>query len=83
MTATLHRVAWGVLRAPLLAVLMLCEPIVRWACSTLLVLGLLVSIVFELSPAGPRFPFLAMIAASLGWGLVLIGYYGLMGLLAK
>lgn len=69
--------------APLGMVLVLCEPVVRWTCSALMVLGIFVSIVFELSAVGPRFPFLAMMAASLGCGLVLVAYHGLLSLFVK
>jgi hypothetical protein len=43
--------------------------------------GLFVAVVFELSAVGPRFPFLAMVGASLALGELLIAYYGLMSVL--
>lgn len=78
---TLLRTSRTILVAPILALLMLLEPVVRWICSTALVLGLLVSVVFELSAVGARFPFLAGIGISLGFGLLLVIYYGLVSLL--
>ncbi len=74
---------WNIVRAPVLGVLVLCEPIVRWLCATIMVLGVLASVLFEISAAGPRFPFLGMMSASLGFGVVLVLYYGLMSLLMK
>lgn len=78
--STLLRVSHAILVAPILALLMLLEPIVRWICSTALVLGLLVSVVFEVSAVGPRFPFLLGIGVSLGFGVLLVLYYGLISL---
>lgn len=76
----LLRTSQAILVAPILALLMLLEPVVRWICSTALVLGLLVSVIFELSAVGPRFPFLAGIGISLGFGVLLVIFYGLIGL---
>lgn len=75
------RVLVGVVRAPLVIVLALLEPVVRAICGFALVIGVLVAIVFELSAVGPRFPFLWMIGMSLAFGLVLVLYEGLLGLL--
>lgn len=72
-----------VLVAPILALLMLLEPIVRWICSTALVLGVLVCVIFELSAVGPRFPFLAGLGISLGFGALLVAYYGLIAVLTR
>jgi len=58
------------------------EPLARWLCSTLLMAGLFVSVVFELSSVGPRFPFLAMAGVSLACGVLLVAYYGLAAILA-
>lgn len=74
---------WNVVRTPILGLLMLCEPVVRVLCATIMVLGVFVSVLFEISAAGPRFPFLGMLGASLGFGVVLVLYYGLMSLLME
>jgi hypothetical protein len=74
---------WNVVRAPILGVLMLCEPVVRWLCATIMVLGVVVSVLFEVSAVGPRFPFLGMMGASLGFGVALVLYYGLMSLVME
>ena len=73
----------SVVRAPLLLVLGLLEPVVRAICGIAMVMGILVAIVFELSAVGPRFPFLWMIGMSLAFGLVLVLYEGLLGLLLE
>lgn len=73
----------NVVRLPCLVVLTLLEPAVRWVCSVAMVLGIFASVVFEISAAGPRFPFLGMMATSLGFGIVLLCYYGLIGLLSR
>jgi hypothetical protein len=78
----LLRASQAVLVAPILALLMLLEPVVRWICSTALVVGMLVSLVFELSAVGPRFPFLAGMGISLGFGVLLVLFYGLISLVS-
>jgi hypothetical protein len=77
------RLLWNALRAPLLGILLLLEPLARYALSVAMVLGVFVSVVFEISAVGPRFPFLTMLAASLGCGLTLLLYYGLIALLSR
>ena len=68
---------------PLLALLTLLEPIVRAVLSLAMMLGILATIVFELSAAGPQFEFLRMLALSLGFGVALILYYGLLALVSR
>ncbi len=70
-------------RLPLLGVLSLLEPVVRAVLSIAMVLGIVVSVLFEASAAGTRFPFLAMLAASLSCGVALILYYGLVAWLSR
>lgn len=77
------KVIWNAARLPLLGVLALLEPVVRFVCSLVMVLGVITSIVFEVSAAGPRFPFLWMLALSIGFGVVLFLYYGLIALLSR
>lgn len=77
------RLCWNAIRVPVLGVLLLLEPAVRIVCSCALVLGVLVSVVFELSAVGPRFPFLPMLGASLAFGAVLVLYEGLIALFTK
>jgi hypothetical protein len=77
------RLFWNAIRVPVLGALVLIEPVVRILCSCALILGIIASVVFELSAVGPRFPFLVMLGASLGFGALLILYEGLIALLAK
>lgn len=77
------RLCWNAVRLPLLAVLVLIEPAVRIVCSVALLLGVVASIAFEFSAVGPRFPFLGMLSVSLGFGLVLFAYYGLLALVSR
>jgi hypothetical protein len=73
----------GVVRFPLLALLLLLAPIVEVACGGLLLLGIIVSVVFEVSGAGVTFPFWSMIGLSVGFGLFLIAYHAIIGLLSR
>jgi hypothetical protein len=77
------RLCWNAIRVPVLGVLLLFEPAVRIVCSCALVLGILASVVFELSAVGPRFPFLPMLSVSLGFGAALVLYEGLIALFTK
>lgn len=77
------RLAWQVVRLPILALLTLLEPVVRATFSLAMVLGILATIVFELSAAGPQFEFLRMLALSLSLGVALVLYYGLLALVSR
>lgn len=74
---------WNIIRAPILIVLVFCEPIVGFICVAVMILGVFVSILFEISAVGPRFPFLGMMSASLGFGVAYFLYCGLIALLTK
>ena len=77
LVSTLGRMA----RAALLAMLMLCEPVIRPLCVTVSVLGVLMSLLFESSSAGPTFPCLRMIGVSLSFAVVLAVYSSVVALL--
>jgi len=77
------RVAWRVWRLPILALLTLLEPVVRVVFSLAIVFGIIAALVFELSAVGPRFPFLGMLALSLGSGVTLVVYYGVLTLVSR
>ncbi len=68
---------------PIVGVLLLLEPLVRLACGSILVLGVLAAITFELSAAGPRFPFLQVLGISLSFGVILVLYYLLISLFIR
>jgi hypothetical protein len=62
----------AIIRLPIVAGLLLLEPVVNVVCGAAAVLGILVAAAFELSAAGPRFPFLQVAAISFACGLLLI-----------
>lgn len=59
-------------------VLVFFEPVVQWVSSVAMVLGLLTCLIFELSPASPKFPLLAFFGASVGVGAIPILYTALL-----
>jgi hypothetical protein len=71
---------WNGLRMPIAGVLLLLEPVVGLVCGLGLVLGVLASILFEISAAGPKFPFVEALCISLSFGVILFLYYGLLSL---
>lgn len=77
------RIAWHVVRLPLLESLTLLEPVVRVIFSLAMVLGIFAAIVFELSATGAQFEFLTIFAWSLGCGLTMLVYYGLLALVSR
>jgi len=70
-----------IVRASSLALLVLCEPLVGLVCVAISVLGVLASLVFESSAAGPTFPCLRMIGLSLSFVAVLALYSCVVALL--
>jgi hypothetical protein len=73
----------AIIRLPIVAVLLLLEPVVNVVCGAAAVLGVLVAAAFELSAAGPRFPFLQVTAISCACGLLLILYHSAIALLVR
>lgn len=71
------RLVWRLIRLPILTFLVILQPVVGLAFGGLALLGVLLSLFFKLSGAAPHFPFLMMLAISVGSGLVLIGYEAL------
>lgn len=71
------------MRVLLLALLTFFEPAIRMVTSLAMLLGILAAIVFELSAVGPTFAFLKMLALSLGCGVVLALYHGLLALVSR
>lgn len=78
--AMLARVLWHAIRLPVLALLIVLEPIVRTLLILASVLGLFTALFFEFLSALSAFPFWEMLALSAGAALVLLGYYGLIRL---
>jgi len=65
------------IRLPILTFLVILQPVVVLVFGGLALLGVLMSFFFKLSGAAPHFPFVTMLAISVGFGLVLIGYEAL------
>jgi hypothetical protein len=81
--ATSVRVLWYAMRLPIAGVLLALEPVVGFICGLGLVLGVLACILFEISAVGPRFPLAKMLGTSLGFGVILFLYYGLVSIFVK
>jgi hypothetical protein len=73
---------WHLIRLPVLALLVILEPLVRLVLWGAAFLGVITAFVFEYSGAAPNFPFCQTIAISIGCMLLLVGYYGLIRLLS-
>jgi len=79
----LLRIAWDVVRLPILSLLLIFEPIVRLVLSWLTLLAVLTAFLFKFSGAAPSFPFWGMILFSVGCALVLSAYYALLSMLSR
>ena len=77
------RVLWNVIRVPIVAILLLIEPVVNFICSAGLVLGLVTCIVWELSAAAPKFPLGKMLLISLGCPVIAFLYHALLSLFVR
>jgi len=77
------RILWNAMRLPIAAALLTLEPVVGFVCGAGLVLGILASVLFEMSAVGPRFPFLKVLGISLSFGVILFLYYGLLSLFVE
>ena len=73
----------AIVRLPIVAVLLLLEPVVNVVCGAGAVLGALAALAFEVSAVGPRFPFLQVAAISLFLGMLLILYHSAIALLVR
>src|SRR6266404_1945400 len=71
------RLVWRLVRLPILTFLVILQPVVGLVLGGLALMGVLMSFFFKLSGAAPHFPFLIMLAISVGFGLALIGYEAL------
>ena len=77
------RFAWRLIRLPISTFLVIIQPVIVLVFGGLALLGVLMSLFFKLSGAAPRFPFLIMLAISVGFGLALIGYEALIRYLSR
>jgi hypothetical protein len=72
---------WQVVRLPIFTLLVILEPVVRVLLGALALLGVLTALVLKLAGA-LHLPFLGMVAASVGCGLLLAGYSALLRVLS-
>ncbi|HEU4691986.1 MAG TPA: hypothetical protein VFS23_26675 [Vicinamibacterales bacterium] len=66
------RIGWHGLRLPILAILVVLEPIARFVLAAVALLGILLSFFLEFSGAAPRFPFWLVFGLSLSCGALVI-----------
>jgi len=78
----LVKLLWLAIRLPILLVLVILEPVVNALFGALALLGILATIFFELV-GPPHFPWVTMLAISLGFVALLVPYYALMRLLSR
>ena len=78
----LARLLWLAVRLPMLLVLVILEPVVTALFGALALLGVLTTIFFALA-GPPHFPWVTMLATSLGFAVALVPYYGLIRLLSR
>jgi hypothetical protein len=76
------RLVWHALRLPVFIFLAILEPVVSFVLGALALLGVLTALFFKLYGA-PHFPFALMLGMSVGFGLMLVGYYALLRLFGK
>jgi hypothetical protein len=77
------RLVWRLIRLPIKTFLVIIQPVVVLVFGGLALLGVLMSFLFKLSGAAPHFPFMIMLATSVGFGLALIGYEALIRCLSR
>jgi hypothetical protein len=81
--ASLARMAWSVVRIPALAFLIVLEPVVGVVLAGLSLFGILVTFLFKWTSVDPRFPFWMMLGISIGFGVMLFLYEGLISLMSR
>jgi hypothetical protein len=79
----LLRLVWRLIRLPILTFLVILQPMIGLLFGGLALLGVLTSFFFRLSGAAPHFPFFMMLAISVGFGLVVIGYEALIRYISR
>jgi hypothetical protein len=76
------RLLWHAVRLPVLMLLTILEPVVRFILGALALLGVLTALFFRFYGV-PHFPLALMLGVSVGLGLMLVGYYALLRLFAR
>ena len=72
-----------IVRLPIVAVLLLLEPVFNVVFGAGAVVGVLTAAAFEVSAVGPRFPFLQVATISLACGVLLVLYHSAIALLVR
>ena len=75
-------ILWQVVRLPVLAVLIVLEPLISLILTAFGFLGIMVALILKFSGDLPYFPFWTMIAFSIGAILLLMAYHALISLLS-
>jgi hypothetical protein len=68
-------IVWSCIRAPILAVLVLFEPIVGFVLYALAILGVLITFLFRIVGVGKHFPFWTMLCLSISFALAHLAYH--------
>lgn len=76
------RPLWRAVRLPVYTFLVILEPVVRIILGALALLGVLTALFFKFYGV-PHFPFALMLGVSVGFGLMLAGYYRLLHLFGR
>ena len=76
------RLLWHALRLPVFMFLAILEPVVSFVLGALALLGVLTALFFKFYGV-PHFPFALILGASVGFGLMLVGYYALLRLFSR
>lgn len=75
-------IAWHAVRIPLLALLLILEPVVTLVLWGAALLGVMTAFLFEFSGVVPDFPFALIISISIGCAVLVMAYHVLLNLLS-
>ena len=76
------RALWLVVRLPALTLVAILAPVVRLLLGSLALLGALMALFWKLVGRA-HFPFIGMLAVSIGCGMALVGYESLLRILSR
>ncbi|MGA7825577.1 MAG: hypothetical protein WCA14_15425 [Steroidobacteraceae bacterium] len=76
------RFLWHAVRLPVYVFLVILEPVVSFILEALALLGVLTALFFKFYGV-PDFPVALMLGMSVGFGLMLVGYYVLLRLFGR
>ena len=80
VSRTVLVILWQLIRLPVLAFLIILEPLVSFFLSACALIGVLCAFFFKLTSNRPDFPFWGMLAGSLGCVALLAVYHGVIRL---